>query len=129
MDRNALILLLQGHHFNMAERIERGIWPHPPLRLAEVLAILTDCIRNNEWFPREELPRKAHSPVNEMGTIQRIEANHFIYRRQRAHPMRPTLVAETVEKIFFTAEDAAAYYALWDLHLPGDLDGWKIVED
>jgi hypothetical protein len=30
--------------------------------------------------------------------------------------------------VFSNAHDAAVHYMKWDLNLPGDLDGWKVVK-
>jgi hypothetical protein len=51
-----------------------------------------------------------------------------VYRAARAHPIKPHLLAESTERVFSSAEDVARYYLKWDLHLPGDLDGWKVIE-
>jgi hypothetical protein len=37
-------------------------------------------------------------------------------------------VADSVACGFSSAEDAARCYLQWDLHLPGDVDGWKVIE-
>jgi hypothetical protein len=65
MEGETLTMLLRGEYINMPERIQRGIWPHPPLSFS---------------------------------------------------------------RVFSSAKDAARYFLKWDLHLPGDLDGWKVIE-
>jgi hypothetical protein len=42
--------------------------------------------------------------------------------------MQPYKLVDSVEEAFSSAEDAARHSLKWDLHLPGDLDGWKVVE-
>lgn len=113
----------------MPERIERGLWPHPPLKLTEVVEVVAHCISNAEWFPRPWQPAEEGKPVHEGGTVQRISPGRFVYRAQRAHPLDPRALAETVETAFPTAERAARHFIKWDLHLPGDLDGWKVIDD
>jgi len=50
-----------------------------------------------------------------------------IYRAQRSYAHDSHLVAEQGEKVFTLPEDAAKWYLKWALHLPGDLDGWKVT--
>ena len=129
MDRDTLVFLLSGGHLDMPERINRGLWPHPPLKLTEVIEVLAECISDGDRFPHPSQPADAEGPVQEGGTVQRINPCHFVYRAQRAHPLQPRDVAQTVETIFFTAGDAARHYARWDLGLPGELDGWKVLDE
>ena len=112
----------------MPERIHRGIWPHPPLSFSEVLAHLTKLLSQQRWFPREWRPHREGECVHEGGTIERQGLVRYVYRAARAHPAQPQVVAESTERVFCSAEDAARYFLKWDLHLPGDLDGWKVSE-
>jgi hypothetical protein len=128
MDEETLTTLLRGQHINMPERVARGMWPHPPLHLADVLAHLTKLLHQHKWFPREWQPHSEGKPVNEGGTIERQESDQYVYRAVRAHPLHPHVSAQNTEQLFSSAEDAARYYLKWDLHLPGDLDGWKVIE-
>jgi hypothetical protein len=45
-----------------------------------------------------------------------------------AHPLSPTTFNQSVETVFSSAGDAVVHYLKWDLRLPGDVDGWKVVE-
>ncbi len=128
MDEETLTTLLRGGHINMPERIERGLWPHPPLRFSEILSHLTRLLRQHRWFPREWQPHCEGEPVNEGGTIERQGLDRYVYRAARAHPIQPYILAESTERVFSSAEGAARYFLKWDLHLPGDLDGWKVIE-
>ena len=128
MDEETLTVLLRGEHIDMPERIERGLWPHPPLSFAEVLVHLTKLLHQNRWFPREWRPHLEGKPVNEGGTIERQDVERYVYRANRAHPIQPNILADSTESVFSNAEDAARHFLKWDLHLPGDLDGWKVVE-
>jgi hypothetical protein len=49
-----------------------------------------------------------------------------VYCCQRAYPLNPYEVAEVAERRCISAMAAARLYLKWDLHLPGDLDGWKV---
>ena len=52
----------------------------------------------------------------------------YIYRAQRHHPLARTVLADQMERVFFTAAGAARHYLRWDLHLPGSLDGYQVIE-
>jgi hypothetical protein len=121
-------MLLPGEHVNMPGRIGRGLWPHPPLSLSEVLAHLTRLLHEHRWFPREWQLRREGEPVQEGGRIERQGPDRCVYRAVRAYPVRPNAVADSVACGFPSAEDAARCYLQWDLHLPGDLDGRKVIE-
>jgi hypothetical protein len=128
MDEETLTLLLRGEHINMPQRIARGQWPHPPLRFSEVLLQLTKLLDQNRWFPREWRAHREGESVDERGTIERQRPDRYVYRAARAHPIQPCILADSVEHVFSGAEDAARYFLKWSLHLPGDLDGWKVIE-
>ncbi len=112
----------------MPERMTRGLWPHPPLNFSEVVGHLTGLANQQRWFPREWRPHRDGEPVHEGGVIERQGINRYVYRAARAHPGRPSFLAESIERVFSSADEAARYYLRWDLHLPGDLDGWKVFE-
>lgn len=112
----------------MAERIARGVWPHPPLNLSEVLAHLTKILNQRRWFPREWQAHREGAPVPEGGTIECQSIDRYVYRAARAHPVQPHVLAESTERVFSSAEEAARFYLKWDLHLPGGLDGWTVIE-
>jgi hypothetical protein len=113
---------------NMPERIARGAWPHAPLTLTEVLSHLTKLIQEHKWFPREYELHHEGQLVREGGTIKRQGPDRYVYRAARAHPVRPYELAQNGKRIFSTADGAARHYLKWDLNLPGDLDGRKVIE-
>jgi hypothetical protein len=112
----------------MPDRLARGIWPHPPLRFPDLVQILADCLRNSEWFPDQWRPPQKGQLVREGGNIERLGTDRYLYRAQSSNPLDPTLVTHSGEVLFTNAEDAASHYLIWDLHLPGDLDGWKVID-
>jgi hypothetical protein len=128
MNEETLTMLLRGEHINMPERIARGLWPHAPLSFSEVLAHLTNLLNQHRWFPREWQPHREGEPVHEGGIVERQGLARYMYRTARSYPTQPHVVAESAERVFSSAEDAARYFLKWDLHLPGDLDGWKVIE-
>jgi hypothetical protein len=128
MDSETLTFLLRGGHLNVPERIQRGLWPHPPIPFSEVVRRLVEILEAEKWFPTEWQPVRPGESVGEGGVIERQSPSKYIYRAQRHHPLNPTVLAEQTTKNFTSAEDAARFYLKWDLCLPGDLDGWKVVE-
>lgn len=127
MDETTLILLLRGGHLDMSERLARGIWPHPPLQFDEVVRILTEYLTAHGSFPDSELGSSKDHPVHEGGEIRRSSSGQYIYKSRASNPINPREVAQVVEVVFANAEDAARYFLKWDLHLPGDLDGWRVT--
>jgi hypothetical protein len=128
MSPELLTRLLRGEHVGMEERLRLGAWPHGALRFGDLVAHVAAAIRAEPSFPRRWEEAAPGEAVHEGGVIERQGPDLFCYRTQRAHPVQPTVVAEQVERIFNSAEEAARHYLKWDLGLPGDLDGWKVVE-
>jgi hypothetical protein len=128
MDAETLTFLLRGGRLSMSERIERGLWPHPPLKLGELVRHLARVIESERWFPRPWQPAVPGKPVWEGGVIERVSPTKYIYRNQHHHPIQPTLLAGQTEKVFRSSKKAAAYYLKWDLNLPGDIDGWQVIK-
>ena len=127
MDFETLTFLLRGGHMSMPDRIERGLWPHPPMKFCEVASRLASILRKNRWFPCEWHPNMQDQRVREGGVIERKDPARYVYRAARSWPSSPFVTAEVTEKVFSNPE-AAAYYLKWNLHLPGELDGWKVIE-
>ena len=112
----------------MPDRISRGLWPHPPLKFADVLDHLATILESGQWFPCEWRAAIPGEPVHEGGVIERKSPARYVYRCQRHHPIQPTVLADSTEKVFGSPIEAARHYLQWDLQLPGDLDGWQVVE-
>lgn len=128
MHPDILTRLLRGEHISMPERIALGSWPHEPLRYRDLVEHLALILKNERWFPRPWEPPKQGEPVNEHAVIERQSSVRFVYRCARHHPIDPYQLAEQTEHVFWSARAAAKYYLRWELALPGDLDGWKVVE-
>ena len=126
MNPEILTFLVRGGKIRMPDRIESGLWPHPPLK-SEVEHHLCGILRPQRWFPHEWHPHKEVLAVYEAGVIERRGPSKYIYRAARAWPMHPFVVAEVTEKVFPTPEEAAAYHVPWGLHLPGELDGRRVI--
>lgn len=126
MDSETLTFLLRGGRISMPERIERGLWPHPPLKYSDVVRHLAHVLKSERWFPREWHPAVPGEAVWEGGVIERKARWLYIYRTQRHHPLDPTVFVEKSGKLFISPKAAARYYLKWDLNLPGYLDGWKV---
>lgn len=125
MDEETLIHL-EGGHIPMPERLSKGIWPYPPLPFEALVPMIRVRLDIDGWFPRRWQTPKPGEAIDETGTIEKRDS-HYIYRAVRSNPLNPTEVADEVETVFESAEAAIRHYLKWDLHLPGDLDGWKVV--
>jgi hypothetical protein len=129
VDNDTLLFLLKGGHLSMPDRIARGAWPHTPLSFDAVANYLAAVLEQSEpWFLYRWEPEHPGQTVREGGTIERQENHQYVYRDSAAHPLSPTTLNRFVETAFSNAHDAAVHYLRWDLHLPGDLDGWKVVK-
>lgn len=126
MDDKHLIEILSGRHFSMAERFERGIWPHPPLRLGEVVRCLAGVLREREWFPYEFVPAGPGGAVADITSVERCADGTFVVHIQRSGPT-PATVGALGARPFTSAEGAAQFFLSAEFNLPGDLDGWKVV--
>ena len=127
MDAESLTFLLRGGHYNMEQRQERGIWPHPPLSFDDLVRHLADVLRREKWFPFEPEFHTEGELVYEGVVVERQAETHYVCHCQRAHVLAWNRVAEESKQVFDSAEDAARFYLRWNLHLPGDLDSWKVV--
>jgi hypothetical protein len=125
MDSENLTFLLRQGHLDMKTRVARGIWPHPPLKFDDVLQHLISVLEKETWFPK--MPANENDAIDEGSVIERQSSEKFIYHRQRHQAHDPHILAEEIHKEFKSAEEVAKYYLKWDLHLPGDLDGWKVI--
>lgn len=128
MDAESLTFLLRGGHYNMEQRRERGIWPHASLQFEDVVQHLIAVLEHEEWFPFQPEPNAPGEAVYEGVLIERLDNGRFVCHCQHAQPLVPSRIAEKIDRVFKTAEQAARFYMHWYLHLPGDLDGWKVVE-
>lgn len=123
MDAETLTLLLRGVHLNMPERIRRKAWPHPPLRMSDLVRHLVALIENEPRFPDDSMGVVQGHGLVEGVFIERRGPARFACVSRRTFPG-----FEESERIFENAEDAARFYLKWALNLPGDLDGWTVVE-
>jgi hypothetical protein len=127
MDENTLLFLLRGGHLSMSDRIEKGLWPHPPLKYSDVVECVTKAVELETWFPLEWKPIEGKS-IREGGIIERLSSSKYIYRSYRHQAINPTILAEQSEIVFKSSQAVVRYYLKWDLHLPGDLDGWQVTD-
>lgn len=97
------------------------------MRLSDLVCHLAEVLRRETWFPGAWRPHAKGQVVMEGGFIEK-QVNGYVYRSQRAAATNPCALAEKIERTFTNAQDAASHYLKWDLHLPGDLDGWKVIE-
>jgi hypothetical protein len=126
MDANSLIEILSGRHFNMAERIERGIWPHPPLRFDDLVEQLAEVVSVQLWFPREFRPARPGEMVADVTVIERRGPENYVLHMQRSGPTGATIAASG-SRLFTSPKFAASEFLKLEFRLPGDLDGWVVV--
>jgi len=126
MDDETLTLLLRGGHLGLAERVARGIWPHPPLKVRDLARHVARLLRRDGFFPRRWEPHRPGERVVERGVLERRGPLRYVYRAQRHRADDPTALAEVGERRFLLARGAARHYLRWELRLPGDLDGWRV---
>jgi len=81
---------------------------------------LVRLIEHESFFPSAR--PSADSPAEGV-FIERRGPNEFVCIARRTFP-----TLEETERPFGRAEDAASFYLGSYLHLPGDLDGWKVIE-
>ena len=112
----------------MIERIDRGLWPHPPIEFSYVVNHLVRVLKVEKYFPREWKESVEGEPVWEGGVIECQSHSTYVYLAQRHHPIHPNIIGDRIEKIFTSPETAARFYLKRDLNLPGYLDGWTITE-
>lgn len=128
MNQNDLLFLLKGGHVNMPARIEKGIWPHPPLNLKDCIAVIVKVLEKDKYFPSVWIDRQEGELIDDVVSIEKINDEKFFYYYREANPRNLRKISTYKEKIFKTGQDAAEYYLRNILRLPGDLDGWKVVE-
>lgn len=121
MDNDTLTYLLKGGHINVPDRIAKGIWPHPPLKYKSVLKHLANLIEDNEWFPCD-------LSVGKEGVVIQNIGKKFICHTLNYSALGAPVVSEKKQQEFKTSKKAADFYLKWDLHLPGDLDSWKVIK-
>jgi hypothetical protein len=128
MDDKTLTFLLKHGHLDMQERIRRNIWPHPPLKLNDVVKHFAKVLQTETWFPHYWKPEVEGEPIYEGVVVERKLPFLFVCHVQRHSPINPTLLAERKLRIFFSAKAVARFYLKFEFGLPGgDLDGWKVV--
>lgn len=128
MDTESLDYLLRGGHYNMPDRIARGIWPHAPLKMGDLVAHIVASLDREPWFPRAWVPRANGEIIDDVMVIEKQTANRFVVRSRRASVYDLRQIGEQSEKTFGNGKEAARHYLKWELNLPGDLDSWKVIE-
>jgi len=126
MDDETLTFVLRGGHVSMPDRIARGLWPHPSLRFHQLARVVARLVKQQGAFPRAWQPHLPGHAVVEGGVIERRGPLAYVYRAQRHQATDPYRLAEVTQRRFLSALAAARHYLRWDLHLPGDLDGWRV---
>ena len=116
MATEILTRLLRGGHLNMDERRSLGLWPPETLAYTEVLRHLSELLQTHEWFPSEPIP-------SERVYVHRIGDGEF------ECVVWPGQAAKSTQRVFPDPNSAADFYLKWELHLPGSLDGWPVINN
>lgn len=112
----------------MSERKALGIWPHPPLKIDELVTFLAPVVEEQGFFPKVWEEHQGGELISEYLVIEKNQSDEFVVRSRRHHPTNPTILAEESEKRFKNPKEACSFYLKWAFNLPGDLDGWKVEE-
>lgn len=116
MSPDVLTRLLRGEHFNVEQRSSLELLPPEILGYTEIRDHLSKLLVAQEWFPRKPVPSEAI----------------YIHRRgpeEYVCVVWPGQGGKSTERSFSTSDDAADFYLKWELHLPGILDSWPVVDD
>ena len=127
MDEDSLAYLLSGGHYNMEQRIEKGIWPHPPIPIQECIDVIRKRLDRERFFPRPYEPPVPGKMVGDVCVLEKISDKKYILHSHSASAYNPYILNEKTKKKFKDADKAIREYLYWEFHLPGDLDGWKVV--
>jgi hypothetical protein len=127
MDAGTLTEILSGKHLSMPDRIDRGAWPHPPLLFADVVQHLASVVASRDWFPKPFRTAAPGDLVADLTAVERRGPHEYVVHVQRSGPSGYT-IAGAAERRFDSPTDAAAFFLRAEYRLPGDIDGWKIVE-
>ena len=128
MDTESLDYLLRGGHYNVPDRIVRGIWPHPPMKMADLVSHIKSTLDRNRWFPYEWIPRKDGELIDDVTVIEKQAPDRFVVHSRCASVHDLRRIGRQAETVFESSEQAARHYLKWELNLPGDLDSWKVIE-
>jgi hypothetical protein len=127
MEPSDLTALLGGHHFSMPDRIERGMWPHPPLRIGHLIKHLAALLSSRAWFPKAFRRAVPGEMVPDVAVVECRGPSEYIVHLQSSEASGLT-VAGYRATAFHSPSSAAEFYLRTGLRLPGDLDGWKVAE-
>lgn len=128
MDNDTLLFLLKGGHMDMPTRIAKKLWPHPPLLLSECIDVLLDFLKSNKYFPVSWVEKKNGELIGDLMIVEKVDENNFLCKYRYSDPVNLLKISSIGEKAFKSGYEAAKYYLQHELYLPGDLDGWKVVE-
>lgn len=128
MNHSTLIFLLKEGHIDMKTRIEKGLWPHPPLRLKDCIIAIKSELDHNNFFPYPWTDKQNGEIIDDVAAIEKIDNKKFVFHYREANPINLKKIGLNETKVFTKPEGAAEYYLRRILRLPGDLDGWKVIK-
>ena len=96
MTEEIAVQIASGRHFSMPERIEMGLWPHPPIAYEWLSAALTAELMRMRFFPAGS---GDEGRAQESLVIER-EGSRFVGRSVVLSPLNPNVVEKNVERTF-----------------------------
>lgn len=131
MTEDIAVDVMAGRHLSIPERVELGLWPHPPIEYDWLVSALASRLTKTRFFPDEASIKQAGEAVRESLTIENV-GTAFIGRATVASPMDPRVLERAKESRFPSAHEAAEWYLRWQLgitpeRLPARLDGWTVI--
>ncbi len=128
MSPEILKRLLKGEHLTVDECKTLNLLPRETLSYNEALSYLTEILESSDYFPKSLAEAMCNGIVPEGIFIENKGRNCFVCIVQRTLPDNPRVLAERAKMSFNSAQSAAEYYLKWELHLPGRLDGWRVLQ-
>jgi len=84
MDPDTMTNLLRGGHIEMPERIRRGLWRHPPIKIKELFNNPVGLSEKESWFPGTIEEMGLDTPdIEGQITIENKGNNKFVFPRFR----------------------------------------------
>ena len=128
MNDEILLNILSGHHYNMVDRRELGVWPHTTISMCRCISVIQKSLLEKKYFPRKYKSPTPGKNVGDVMAIEVVEEGRYILHSHIASQYNLAAISEESHVLYETAESVIREYLKWELGLPGDLDGWKVTE-
>jgi hypothetical protein len=128
MNDEILLNILSGHHYNILDRRELGIWPHTAISMGRCISVIKKSLLEKKYFPRKYKSPEVGRNVGDVMAIEAVEEGRYVLHSHSASQNNLAVISEESHKLYETSESVIREYLKWELGLPGDLDGWKVTE-